>query len=236
MEQLPTSHEPPAHPAHPAEATSNPNSNNTEALSPSPPPQPPTALTPGPRAQAFTTLYQKTLKATLSAIPYDAFAECFPHIAAEAPAALNAYHGQMVSRLRSLALDEFDTILQERNVVHHLNALEDIIADARRRQRSYPSPPPQQPPHTLPPEALLNAHLAPHLASQQSLLNAKLQTVESQNAALVQKIESQRREMEGLVGDLEAAVADLEGAGDLVGEEGEKLAGEGREVLGVLGS
>lgn len=63
-----------------------------------------------------------------------------------------------------------------------------------------------------------------------------MQTVESQNAALIQRIENQRKETEALVGALEAAVADLEGAGDLVGEEGEKLAGEAREVQSVLGS
>ncbi|KAF4631553.1 hypothetical protein G7Y89_g6579 [Cudoniella acicularis] len=202
--------------------------------SPSPPPQPPIPSTPGPRAQALTTLYQKTLSATLSAISYDAFAACFPHIAAQAPAALKAYHAVFVERLGGLALDEFQQILLEKNVVRNLNELEDIIASARiRKSTSGTSSPPVQP-HTLPPPELLTAHLGPVRNSQQSLLNAGIQTIQSQNAQLLERIKEQRKEIEGLRGVLEGMVRDLEGAGVAVGEQGPGLSEGAREVEEVL--
>ncbi len=89
-------------------------------------------------------------------------------------------------------------------------------------------------PHTLPPQALYLAHLAPHLAQAQSTLNAKLQTTQSQNAQLMEKITEQRGEIERLVGGLEGLVRDLEEAKDAVGavfEDGELV----REVLDIDG-
>ena len=74
-------------------------------------------------------------------------------------------------------------------------------------------------PHTLPPDAILSAHLSSIHASQQSQLNAKLQTTQSQNAMLAEKLAGQRREMEELLKLLERVVGDLEGAGVRLGEE-----------------
>jgi kinetochore protein NNF1 len=71
--------------------------------SPSPAPQPPVALTPGPRAAAFTTLYDKTLKKSLEKISYDNFAACFPTIAAQVPGSLATMHKGFVGRLDGLA-------------------------------------------------------------------------------------------------------------------------------------
>lgn len=129
--------------------------------------------------------------------------------------------------------------MEERNIVHHLNKLEDIIATARYRkaQSSSDLPPsdlPEIPSHTQPPPALLKANLTPHLQSQQSLLNARLQTVESQNAQAAKRIMEQRKEIEVLVGGLERLIGDLEGAGEGLGEEAEEMASGSREVEQVL--
>lgn len=70
------------------------------------------------------------------------------------------------------------------------------------------------PPHLLPPDDVLAAHLAPHLASQQSQLNARLQTSQSRNAALFDEIQAQRREAADLLAQLEAVVGDVKGASD----------------------
>ncbi|CAL3972170.1 unnamed protein product, partial [Diplocarpon coronariae] len=106
----------------------------SEPQSPSPPPPAPTALTPGPRALAFSTLHSKTLSKTLSSISYPSFAACFPRIAEQAPAALKGMHGSMVSRLEGFATEEFETILRERDVVGNLNRLEEVIRDGKRRR------------------------------------------------------------------------------------------------------
>jgi kinetochore protein NNF1 len=89
-------------------------------------------------------------------------------------------------------------------------------------------------PHTLPPEILVQGHVNEVLNSQQSQLNAKLQTAQSQNAMLRERMEEQRREIEGLIGGIEGVVRDLEGAGRLVGKEGEVLGSESREAEGAI--
>lgn len=62
----------------------------------------------------------------------------------------------------------------------------------------------------LPPDEVLDAHLAPHLAQQQSQLNAKLQTTQSHNANLFEDIKRQRAEIESLVGLLEKVLEDVD--------------------------
>lgn len=87
-------------------------------------------------------------------------------------------------------------------------------------------------PHTLPPEALYLAHLAPHLQQTQSTLNAKLQTTQLHNVQLMETIGEQRAEIERLVGGLEGVVQDLKAAKEAVsGVVGD---GElGREILDI---
>lgn len=90
-------------------------------------------------------------------------------------------------------------------------------------------------PHTLPPETLVQGHVGGVLNSQQSQLNAKLQTAQSQNAMLRDRMEEQRKEIEALIGSLDVVVKDLEGAATLVGKEGEGLAVGSREAEGAIG-
>ncbi len=87
-------------------------------------------------------------------------------------------------------------------------------------------------PHTLPPQALYLAHLTPYLIQAQSTLNAKLQTTQSQNALLMERIVEQRADIERLVGGLEGVVKDLEEAKEAVSgtfEDGEMV----RELLDI---
>ena len=90
-------------------------------------------------------------------------------------------------------------------------------------------------PHTLPPASLINAHVSPLYRSQQSQLNAKLQTTQSQNASLMEEIRRQRVEIESLLKGVEGLVRDLEGSGERLGSEMDGLSGRAREAEGVLG-
>lgn len=87
------------------------------------------------------------------------------------------------------------------------------------------------PPHMLPADAVLAAHLAPHLASQQSQMNARLQNTQAINVALWGEVQKQRAEVDGLLAALERALADLDGAAALLDEvPAEELARESRAV------
>lgn len=146
--------------------------------------------------------------------------------------------GERVERMADMMTTqaEFEKILLDHAVIPNLNALEELISTARSRmlahQASLPAPPPfssstsapisppNPPPHTLPPATLISAHLSPLLISQNSQLNARLQTVQSQNAGLMNEIRRQRKEIESLLEGIEGKVADLESAGQVLGDEG----------------
>ncbi|KAG4030440.1 hypothetical protein MFRU_012g01740 [Monilinia fructicola] len=211
--------------------------------SPSPPPAPPIPLTPGPRASRLHDVYEKSLASALNTISYPAFSSCFPTIARQAPEALRAVHAQMVSRLREFAHDEFATILRERRVVERLNGLEAVIEGARRRKARGVDADvdvegagggPGVAPHTLPAPAILAAHLTPLYTTQQSQLNAKLQTTQSQNATLADEIREQREEIARLLRGVELVVADLDRANEVLDREVEGLGRQALAAEGVL--
>ncbi|KAK3692950.1 Nnf1-domain-containing protein [Podospora appendiculata] len=214
-----------------AAATTEPSSD------PDPPESPPlpskhTAATPGPRAVRFHDVFSSTLKHTLDKISRVNFAACYPTIAARAPGTLEFVQRQMVDRLGAQCNKEFDSILENRNVVAKLNELESLVSDAARRKADGGGADATTPvpPHTLPATAVQAAHLAPHLASQQSQLNAKLQNVQAHNARLFEDIRQQRAELEALLAAVEAAVADMEGASGLLDGVVDELALESRDV------
>ncbi|KAK5627539.1 hypothetical protein RRF57_003254 [Xylaria bambusicola] len=205
------------------------------APSPESPPLPArhTALTPGPRASRFQTTLDSALSHTLAKISWDNFAACYPHIAAHAPATLRAVQSQMVDRLRALCKKEFDSIQQSRNVVAKLNELESLVSEAERRRREAGEDDgvdPPVPPHMLPPDEVLDAHLAPHLAQQQSQLNAKLQTIQAHNAKLFEDIQRQRSEIESLVSLLEKVLEDVGNANHMMDEVVDDVARETRTI------
>jgi kinetochore protein NNF1 len=83
-------------------------------------------------------------------------------------------------------------------------------------------------PHLLSPDAVLAAHMAPHLAEQQAALQAQLKESQASNAALAAEIAAQREEAEALLAALEAAARDVEGASELMDGVVEDLGAETR--------
>ncbi|KAI1212186.1 Nnf1-domain-containing protein [Annulohypoxylon truncatum] len=198
---------------------------------PSPPlPARHTPLTPGPRASRFQQVLDSSLSHTLAKISWDNFAACYPTIAAQAPGVLRAVQKQMVDRLGALCKKEFDSVLQSRNVVAKLNELEMLVSEAEHRRDDAGVAEPPIPPHMLPPDQVLAAHLAPHLAQQQSQLNAKLQTVQAHNAKLFDDIQKQRAEMQSLMALLQKVFEDIDGANGQIDDVADDLAKETRMV------
>lgn len=216
-----------------------------------------TATTPGPRAQRFQEMFDLALNHTLTRISLENFASCYPTIASQAPHILKQVQRGMVDRLAHLCNQEFAAVLSRYQVVARLNELESLVSDAeQRRRRSNNSPaqtrkaagkrkadhdgadgtasaekPKPTPPHLLPANAVLAAHLAPHLVGQQSQMNARLQNTQAANATLWEAVQAQRREVEELLGALEAVLRDVDGAAALMdGVPAEELARESQTV------
>ncbi|KAM3070398.1 hypothetical protein ACMFMG_010225 [Clarireedia jacksonii] len=146
----------------------------------------------------------------------------------------------MVQRLEKFALDEFEQIMQERKVVERLNEWEAVLEGARRRRargvdgEGAAAVGEGVAPHTLPAPAIISAHLAPIYATQQSQLNAKLQTTQSQNAILAEEIKKQREEIERLLKSVEGVVEDLDRANESFGMEVNGLTREALSAEGIL--
>ncbi|KAH6661374.1 Nnf1-domain-containing protein [Truncatella angustata] len=216
-------------------------SNSESAPSPAPAPAPAspplptkhTPVAPGPRAARFQKTLESALSHTLGKISWENFASCYPTIAAQAPGTLKAVQKQMVDRLGALCRKEFDSILLNRGVVAKLNELESLIGQAeQRRDEAGPvdAGDAPAPPHLLPADTVLAAHLAPHLAQHQSQLNARLQTTQAHNARLFADIQKQRAELESLVMLLEKLFADIHGANEAMDGVVDDLAKETRIV------
>ncbi|KAJ8120194.1 hypothetical protein O1611_g10427 [Lasiodiplodia mahajangana] len=126
---------------------------------------------------------------------------------------------------------EFDSVQQSRNVVAKLNELESLVSEAERRRREAgDGVEPPVPPHTLPPDEVLDAHLAPHLAQQQSQLNAKLQTTQAHNAKVFEDINRQRAEIESLVSLLEKVLEDVDSTNNMMHGVADDVARETRAI------
>ncbi|KAM0482254.1 hypothetical protein ACHAPX_002770 [Trichoderma viride] len=215
----------------PADGDDNDDNNGDAPTSAPQPPPPAPPVVPGPRATRFQELYAQSLKRTLAKLKWDNFAACYPTVASKAEPVLKQVQTQMAEKLAEKCEREFESILIARQVVPKLNDLEGLVADAtHRRISSAPDAPPPTPPHLLPAKDILSAHLAPSLASHQSLLNAKLQTAQSHNAILYEQIRSQRAEIEALLDSLEAAVGDVRSANAALVPVVDQLAAEARDV------
>lgn len=133
---------------------------------------------------------------------------------------------------------EFENIMVARQVIPKLNDLESLISDASHRRAESSSSAtettPPTPPHLLPPNAILAAHLHPALTAHQSQLNARLQTTQSQNALLYDEVRRQRAEIAALLDRLDAVVADVQVANDAFRPVADDLAAETREGLAAV--
>lgn len=138
-------------------------------------------------------------------------------------------HAQLISRLESFAQADFQEILRERKVIENLNALEELIADAKRRKAAFEEAHPDGtaqdeegriPGHLQPPDALLAAHLAGTLEAARGKLNAREQTLQGRNEVLFEEVKQQWKEIEELTRGVEVLAEDLVGAGELMDEAG----------------
>ncbi|KAG6252352.1 hypothetical protein E4U24_000482 [Claviceps purpurea] len=213
--------------------------------SPTPQPEPESqSPPPGPRAQRLHQIHAASLTRTLDKLAYENLAPCFPTIARRAEPILRQVQSQMVQKLREKSEAEFEAILRARGVVGKLNELEGVVAAAAEEQARVRAKEKRSgegegeddriPPHLLPPQDILAAHLSPRLAAHQSLLNARLQTTQAQNALLADHVRQQRQEMDELLGQLDRAVEDVRGANAVLGAVADELAAEARAVDGQL--
>ncbi|KAF2721838.1 Nnf1-domain-containing protein [Polychaeton citri CBS 116435] len=179
--------------------------------SPSPMSAPPLPLTPGPRASTLHKLYSDAVAHILKTCSHQNFASCFPTPAQQVPQAILSLHEQFTERLGKSMRDEFENILEEREVVPSLNHLDRLVEEARKRKQEGSEEEGKSPvaPHTLPAQTLYTAHLQPSLAEHLRDLRSKQETLAHDNTQVVERVLQQRRQIASLLQGLEAVVADV---------------------------
>ncbi|KAF2110176.1 Nnf1-domain-containing protein [Lophiotrema nucula] len=202
-----------------------PSATKPESRSPSPTPAPPIADAPGVRAQGLINVFNQAVKASLDKCSPDSFASCFPTTAQYGPEILDDIRRQLVDQLDRTWKANFETVMQQKDVVKSLNALDQSIEDARLRRRrveasanggTVDAP---VPPHTLSPNTIRLAHLMPFLEEQTTEFNSKLSATQAANSDLLSTVTSQRAEIEALVNGLENVIHDLENSAQMMGQE-----------------
>lgn len=200
--------------------------------SPSPAHPPPTPAAPGPRASALQKLYADAINHIIKTCSYSNFASCFPTPAKQVPGSLKLLHEQFTEKLGESMRKEFDSILEERNVVPSLNELDRLIEEAKRRKAATPTEQRRPvPAHTLPAKQLYISHLAPTLQMYEEQMKAREESLGEENQVLIEKILQQRSDIQSLVNGLEEVVKNLNGSvAAMRPEEMDSLREENREV------
>ncbi|KAF9213618.1 hypothetical protein BGZ59_005107 [Podila verticillata] len=142
----------------------------------------------GPRMTRLRRLLEKSLQETVKACNYNAVQECFPQVAASTPQELRDAHEKVCQFLNvevnvSAAFapeNEFEQIIQERNLIHKLNGLDRLIADAMSKGRTAGSSTILD----LPPDAAVRARVVPTKEAEIQRLRAELERVRLDNRRL----------------------------------------------------
>lgn len=96
----------------------------------------------------------------------------------------------------------------------------------------------QYSPHTLPPEELYKAHLAPYLIRTKALLDAQLKTAGDENLRLSETIQKQRQQIQTLLTSLDSVIDDLDAAAKATAQfdQDTKMRDEAEEVHAQVAS
>ena len=167
------------------------------------------------------TLFTKTLSTTLAKCSYPAFAACFPTPAAKKPETLKAVWKQIVDKMESKALSEFDSILQEKELDRRFAELEVVLKKAKENMEvngkgkqvdgeagvAF---------HSLSPSDLFLATLAPRLGPLVKQLEQTIIQQQQANDNLIKELLQRRTEIEDTVKKLEDVVSDVQGANEVL--------------------
>ena len=93
---------------------------------------------PGPRAQRLQQVHAASLGKTLDKLSWDNFKQCYPVATSRAESTMRKVHTQMVEQLRKKCKREFESILDNRDVIALLNELERLADDAAARREVHP--------------------------------------------------------------------------------------------------
>ncbi|KAK7204898.1 Nnf1-domain-containing protein [Myxozyma melibiosi] len=186
------------------------------------------------RHQRLIEIFQRSLQASTKALTFEKLAQCYPYVAEHGQAGLREALNQAMKFWDSSSTREFYAILEERDVATKLAELEQLITEARdRKQRAEQASSAQDDAaaangvsedvemagcekqvyiESLTPEDIVKSHLIPVNLKEAEALEGRIQEVQSANRKILQKIESQEKEIDDLFGRITKSLDDLQKA------------------------
>ncbi|RUS19696.1 Nnf1-domain-containing protein [Endogone sp. FLAS-F59071] len=162
----------------------------------------------GPRATKLRQVFEKSLSKTIKSISYDKLAQSFPQIAKYSPQSLRSAHQQVIVFLQHNIQEEFQSLLESKNVVPKLNELDALIDSARKRKQTRRGMAPQSSADIIP-EAAIRARTVPIKRQELRRLQDELaKAVESTSLIPVDKIQ---RLIDEMVPSLQSSRWDIGG-------------------------
>ncbi|KAG0052227.1 hypothetical protein BGZ83_002836 [Gryganskiella cystojenkinii] len=144
----------------------------------------------GPRMTRLRAVLEKSMSKTLETCNYAAIRECFPALSEAHPDDLRDAHDKVCLFLRVEINNEFEQILQERSVVHKLNALDQLIAESYAKGRTTGS----RSILDLKPEVAVRARTVPTKEEEIERLKAELERVQLDNRRLGSALNNSKAE------------------------------------------
>ncbi|KAF9414853.1 hypothetical protein BGZ94_000255 [Podila epigama] len=127
----------------------------------------------GPRMIRLRKILEKSLQETVKACNFNAVQECFPLVANATPLELRDAHDKVCQFLNVEVNNEFEQIIQERNLIFKLNGLDRLIVDAKNKGRTAGSP-----------NVAVRARVVPTKEAEVQRLRAELERVRLDNRRL----------------------------------------------------
>lgn len=92
------------------------------------------------RAQKLRQVLDKAVQSTLKGASLHKFLKCFPELSKSDPSTLESCYSQVIGFWRDSCTNEFQKISKERDLVRKLNSLDDLVSEAKIRQKTNTPP------------------------------------------------------------------------------------------------
>ncbi|CAG8677215.1 21039_t:CDS:2 [Rhizophagus irregularis] len=185
------------------------------------------------RSKKVKQMLGSCLGETLDNFSYEKVAQCYPTLAKEQPERLQQALSQVKEFLKTNTEEEFEAILEQRNILEKLDELDDIIAKAKKCQKDGHSP--IQPMINVDPKTIIRAKTLPIKFEEKKNLEREFLKINQENESLMSEVRIKKKQIDCLSQSIQEIITENDKVGQLYAvaeaSKAETGGGEGVEVL-----
>ncbi|GBC05070.1 hypothetical protein RclHR1_06000004 [Rhizophagus clarus] len=165
-----------------------------------------------PRSKKVKQMLENCLGETLNNFSYEKVAQCYPTLAKEQPERLKQALSQVKDFLKTNTEEEFEAILEQRNILEKLNELDDIIAKAKKRQKD------RQPMVNIDPKTIIRAKTLPIKFEEKKNLEREFLKINQENESLMSEIRIKKKQIDCLSQSIQGIITENDKVVDVATE------------------